>query len=122
MPPFLFGLTQSEMKSGHCTVAKCNVFLLQGALTTNEQATVTFRFVTSPEYIRIGSTLLFRERTTKGIGQITKLYPFNCEHPNLVPSRRKVSSSNSPQASPQTHHFSTALDDRTFPMLGATSE
>lgn len=94
----------------------------EGTLTTNEQATVTFRFTTSPEYIRVGSTLLFRERATKGIGQITRLYAFDCDQPNLVPSRRKVSSSSSPQASPHTDHFSTTLDDRTLPMLDTTSQ
>nr|CAB3250080.1 GTP-binding protein 2 [Phallusia mammillata] len=47
------------------------------SLRLNEQACITFRFVCSPEYIRTGSTLIFRERSTKGIGQVTKVMPFS---------------------------------------------
>uniref|UniRef100_H2ZNL5 Tr-type G domain-containing protein n=1 Tax=Ciona savignyi TaxID=51511 RepID=H2ZNL5_CIOSA len=43
------------------------------SLNQNEQSSVTFRFVCHPEHLRTGSTILFRERTTKGIGQITKV-------------------------------------------------
>lgn len=70
------------------------------SISTNEQATVTFRFFSAPEYLRSGSTLLFRERATKGIGQITKLHPYTPEDPNLAVSRRK-STSVSPPSSPR---------------------
>nr|XP_039254255.1 GTP-binding protein 2-like [Styela clava] len=69
------------------------------SISTNEQATVTFRFFSAPEYLRIGSTLIFREQATKGIGQITKLHSYDSEQPNLAVFRRK-SMSVSPPASP----------------------
>ena len=50
-------------------------FHFQGSLQTNEKAVVLFRFINRPEYIRVGSRLLFREGKTKGMGEVTKIYP-----------------------------------------------
>ena len=45
-------------------------------LRTGDRAHVHFKFMYNPEYISVGSTLLFREGRTKGMGKITKLiYP-----------------------------------------------
>ena len=35
---------------------------------------MTFRFIKCPEWLKIGSRLLFREGRTKGVGKIVKLY------------------------------------------------
>ncbi|XP_075223278.1 GTP-binding protein 2 isoform X2 [Lycorma delicatula] len=43
---------------------------------TNERASVLFRFVRHPEYVRVGARLLFREGCTKGIGKVTQVFPF----------------------------------------------
>lgn len=42
---------------------------------TNEQSSVLFRFVSHPEYVRVGSRLLFKEGSTRGIGKITQIFP-----------------------------------------------
>lgn len=42
---------------------------------TNESSSVLFKFVSHPEYMRVGSRLLFKEGTTRGIGKITQIFP-----------------------------------------------
>ncbi|CAF4199130.1 unnamed protein product [Rotaria socialis] len=44
-------------------------------LRTGDRANVRFRFIKSPEYLRVGMKLVFREGRTKAIGSISKLYP-----------------------------------------------
>lgn len=43
---------------------------------TNSRATVRFRFLKRPEFISVGSRLLFREGRTKGTGDVLKIYPY----------------------------------------------
>lgn len=45
----------------------------QGVLRTGDRATVQFEFITHPEHMTLGSKILFREGTTKGLGVVTKL-------------------------------------------------
>jgi GTPase len=45
-------------------------------IKSNETATVEFRFIRNPEFIRVGTRILFREGRTKGIGLVTKIEPF----------------------------------------------
>lgn len=45
------------------------------SLKTNESATVTWRFNSRLEYIRPGSRLIFREGTTKGMGEVIEIVP-----------------------------------------------
>lgn len=40
---------------------------------TGDRATIRFRFLQSPEYIKEGVRLLFREGRTKGVGKITRV-------------------------------------------------
>jgi GTPase len=42
-------------------------------LRTGDKALVTFRFIKNPEFLRVGSKLIFREGRTKAIGTITKV-------------------------------------------------
>ncbi|XP_043266594.1 GTP-binding protein 2 isoform X2 [Venturia canescens] len=49
--------------------------LKESGMQTNDTASVLFRFVSHPEYIHVGMSLLFREGRTKGIGKITQVFP-----------------------------------------------
>ena len=44
-------------------------------LRTGDRANVRFRFIKSPEYLRLGMKLVFREGRTKAIGSISKVHP-----------------------------------------------
>uniref|UniRef100_A0A915C8B1 Tr-type G domain-containing protein n=1 Tax=Parascaris univalens TaxID=6257 RepID=A0A915C8B1_PARUN len=44
-------------------------------LRTGDRDLVTFRFIRNPEYIRVGSRMVFREGRTKAVGTVTKVYP-----------------------------------------------
>lgn len=44
-------------------------------LRTGDRATVRFRFIKSPEYLRLGMKLVFREGRTKAIGSISRVFP-----------------------------------------------
>ncbi|XP_059096502.1 GTP-binding protein 2-like isoform X2 [Tigriopus californicus] len=45
-------------------------------LQNNDQASVIFRFIRHPEYIKVGQRLLFRDGRSKGIGKITQIFPY----------------------------------------------
>ncbi|CAG2182214.1 unnamed protein product, partial [Oppiella nova] len=45
-------------------------------ISTNESASVMFRFIKQPEYINTGCRLLFREGSAKGIGHVLQVFPF----------------------------------------------
>ena len=42
-------------------------------LRTGDRGLVRFKFINSPEYIHIGSHILFREGRTRGFGIVTKI-------------------------------------------------
>jgi len=45
--------------------------------TNDEVVVVLFRFIKCPEFIQVGSRILFRDGgRTNGIGQITDVFPF----------------------------------------------
>lgn len=43
-------------------------------LRTGDKATCRFRFIKSPEYIKPGTKMIFREGRAKAVGTITELY------------------------------------------------
>ncbi|KAL0269757.1 UNVERIFIED_CONTAM: hypothetical protein PYX00_007387 [Menopon gallinae] len=47
-----------------------------GGIHTNERASVLFRFMRHPEYVKVGMRLLFREGKTKGIGTVTQVFAY----------------------------------------------
>lgn len=47
---------------------------------TNERDSVLFKFKKYPELVRVGQRLLFREGSTKGIGEITQVFPYFMEN------------------------------------------
>ncbi|CAE6406375.1 unnamed protein product [Rhizoctonia solani] len=63
----------------HCGAIRQTVRIIsitdhaQGVLRTGDRATVEFEFISTPEYIKEGMKLLFREGKTKGLGVITKV-------------------------------------------------
>lgn len=84
------------------------------AFSMNEQANVTFRFTTAPEYIRVGSAMLFRERSTKGIGRVTELHAYDPKKP--LPQRKSSSSlPASPTEVDAGASGSTVFSNRTSP-------
>lgn len=40
----------------------------------SDKASVRFRFLKHPEFLRVGSRILFRDGQTKGMGQVVKLH------------------------------------------------
>lgn len=48
-----------------------------GKIGTNDTASVLFRFLCHPEYVTAGMRILFREGISKGIGQVTQVFPVN---------------------------------------------
>ena len=46
-------------------------------IKTNDAALVSFKFIRNPEYLTLGSRLLFRDGRTKGIGNVTKIEKYN---------------------------------------------
>jgi len=45
-------------------------------LRTGDKATVTFRFMFFPEYLVVGSRIIFREGRAKGIGRVVSTKPY----------------------------------------------
>ena len=43
-----------------------------------EKGCVRFRFQCHPEFLHLNARVLFREGRTKGIGEITHLFPTDC--------------------------------------------
>ena len=44
-------------------------------LNTGDKGLVRFRFSYYPELLKPGSTIMFREGRTKGLGYVTRVYP-----------------------------------------------
>jgi GTPase len=44
-------------------------------LRTGDKGTIKFRFMYRPEYLKPGTTILFREGRTKGLGVVAKICP-----------------------------------------------
>ena len=47
--------------------------LLSSALRTGDKALVRFRFLLRPEFLHVGTSFLFREGSTKGIGRVVRV-------------------------------------------------
>ena len=47
---------------------------LQEPLVMSDKASVRFRFLKHPEFLRVGSRILFRDGQTKGMGQVVRLH------------------------------------------------
>ena len=52
------------------------------SISTNETASVMFRFIKQPEYVKPGCRLLFRQGPSKGIGHVLQVFPLNSDKNN----------------------------------------
>ncbi|KAL1922924.1 uncharacterized protein VTP21DRAFT_9300 [Calcarisporiella thermophila] len=61
----------------HCGTVRQTVSMVslgdRGVLRTGDRATVRFRFIRHPEFLKPGSKLVFREGRTKGVGKVVRL-------------------------------------------------
>lgn len=44
-------------------------------MRTGDKGFIKFRFMYRPEYLKIGTTILFREGRTKGLGVVSRIFP-----------------------------------------------
>jgi GTPase len=44
-------------------------------LRTGDKGNIRFRYMYRPEYLKVGTTVLFREGRTKGLGVVSKVFP-----------------------------------------------
>ena len=67
-------------------------------IKTNDAALVSFKFIRNPEYLTLGSRLLFRDGRTKGIGNVTKIdkYDFCTSNGTSVNAVHPTGSQHSP--------------------------
>ncbi|XP_065212042.1 GTP-binding protein 1 [Planococcus citri] len=64
----------------HCGSIRQTAYILKmssRSLRTGERATVHFRFIKYPEYLKVGQRLVFREGRTKAVGNVLKMIPCN---------------------------------------------
>lgn len=54
------------------------------SIKTNERAKVTFRFHSRYEYLTVGTRLILREGTTKGMGEVTQIFPDDLSPDTLI--------------------------------------
>lgn len=57
-------------------------------LKLGDEATVSFRFISHPEFVEVGTRFFFREGTTRGVGTVTEIIPIH-EDPNPEPAQPK---------------------------------
>lgn len=44
-------------------------------LRTGDKGNIRFRYMYRPEYLKVGTTVLFREGRTKGLGVVSRVFP-----------------------------------------------
>ena len=48
-------------------------------MRTGDTGFIKFRFMYRPEHLKVGTTILFREGRTKGLGVVSKIFPESSE-------------------------------------------
>lgn len=66
-----------------CQICKVDIIVDKESIKTNEKARVLFRFLKQPEFVRPGSRLLFRQGTTKGMGEVLKVQALDGDFQDL---------------------------------------
>lgn len=77
--------------SVHCGPIRQTATILsmsQECLRTGDKAICRFRFIKNPEYLRIGTRLVFREGRTKAVGNVLQCYS-QAPPPSLQPLSRR---------------------------------
>ena len=44
-------------------------------MRSGDKGFIKFRFMYRPEYLKVGTTILFREGRTKGLGVVSRIFP-----------------------------------------------
>lgn len=44
-------------------------------MRNQDKGFIKFRFMYRPEYLKVGTTILFREGRTKGLGVVSRIFP-----------------------------------------------
>lgn len=65
---------QSVIHSGVIRQTARVIDMSKELLRTGDKGNIRFRFIKCPEYLHIGSSILFREGRTRGLGRITKIF------------------------------------------------
>lgn len=76
----------------HCGPIRQTATILdmsQDCLRTGDKARVKFRFIKSPEYLRVDTRMVFREGRTKAVGNIIKLHPYVPLNAQNVPKSKQ---------------------------------
>ncbi len=83
---------QATVHIGNVCQTACITFMDKKSIRNNERAKVVWRFQSRCEYVTVGTKIIFREGTTKGMGVVTKVVPY--EHDQVVTDEEtaKVSS------------------------------
>ncbi|KAK5639710.1 hypothetical protein RI129_012202 [Pyrocoelia pectoralis] len=70
---------QATVHIGHIrqTAIIIGIFALK-CLHTNDRDSVLFQFKCHPEFVCVGQRILFRDGNSKGIGEITQVFPYPC--------------------------------------------
>lgn len=61
----------------HCGVIRQTaqvISMSKDLLRTGDKGVIRFRFIKSPEYLHLGTSILFREGRTRGLGQISNIF------------------------------------------------
>ncbi|KAK6110109.1 Elongation factor Tu GTP binding domain family protein [Brugia pahangi] len=60
------------------------VRMTKTVLRTGDRDMVTFKFIKNPEYLSVGSRIVFREGRTKAVGTVAKVYPYTPALPKQI--------------------------------------
>ncbi|CAG0921887.1 unnamed protein product [Notodromas monacha] len=106
----------------HCGSVRQTASILKmssDCLRTGDKASVHFRFIKHPEYLKPGQKLVFREGRTKAVGSVTKI----CPHaPASQPTTRTKPNKMVKQAAQAVANEGIQPLDSTVILAGATSE
>ena len=58
-------------------------------MRTGDTGYIKFRFMYRPEYLKVGTTILFREGRTKGLGVVSRIFDENSPEVSNGPMQTK---------------------------------
>lgn len=70
---------QATVHIGNVCQTASITYMDKGSIKNNEKAKVVWRFKSRVEYLTVGTKLIFREGTTKGMGEVTRIIPFSID-------------------------------------------
>jgi len=84
----------TTIKANYQAVIHCGVIrqcaqvidMNKDLMRTGDTGFIKFRFMYRPEYLKVGTTILFREGRTKGLGVVSKLFPGGFKQVEVPPT------------------------------------